>query len=39
MNLSGNEFKTIDKLSKLEYLYELNVSDNQIEEIKLLTDS
>jgi hypothetical protein len=28
MNLSGNEFKTIDKLRKLEFLYELDASDN-----------
>jgi len=39
MNLAGNEFKTIDKLRKLEYLYELDVSDNQVDEIKLLTES
>lgn len=39
LNISGNEFRTIDRLRKLEFLYELNASDNQIDEIKLLTES
>jgi hypothetical protein len=28
LNVSGNEFATIDKARKMEYLYELNASDN-----------
>lgn len=39
LNISGNELQTIDRLRKLEYLYELNASDNQINEINLLTES
>ena len=39
LNVSGNEFATIDKLRKLEYLYELNASDNQIKDLDLLTES
>ena len=39
LNIAGNEFKNIDKLRKLEYLYELDASDNQIDDIKLFTES
>lgn len=39
LNITGNELIEIDKLRKLEYLYELNASENQIGDIALLTES